>query len=86
MLTPLFDEDQLRKLDKVIYKFNYEMQQQILTDIGKGSIFEQIIKFNEQMSERLKFKVDLQEALFKKKGEEVEAVGDEEDSKDAVND
>ena len=35
------------------------------------------------MSERLKFKVDLQEALFKKKGEEVEAVGDEEGSKDA---
>ena len=36
-----------------------------MTDIGRGSIFTEIIKFNEQMSERLKFKVDMQEALFK---------------------
>jgi hypothetical protein len=29
------------------------------------------------MSERLKFKVDLQEALFRKKGNEVENIGGE---------
>ena len=35
------------------------MQQQILTDIGRGSIFEHITKVNELMSKRLQFKVDL---------------------------
>ena len=36
-----------------------------MTDIGRGSIFEEIIKINNAMSERMKFKVDMQEALFK---------------------
>ena len=48
-------------------RYGMELQTQILTDIGSGSIFEQIQKINEHMSQRLKFKVDLQEALFRDK-------------------
>lgn len=34
--------------------------------MGKGSIFEQIIKVNNDMTERLKIKCDLQEALIRR--------------------
>ena len=47
------------------------MQNQILNDIGSGSIFSDIITINEQMSKRLAFKVDLQEALFRQENGEI---------------
>ena len=47
------------------------MQSQILSDIGQGSIFDQIIKINEEMSKKLLFKVDLQEALLRKEDGEI---------------
>ena len=81
LLQPLFEEDQLRKLDKISERFTVEMQQQILTDIGRGSIFEHINKVNEVMTKRLQFKVDLQEALFRKEnGEIMNRDGDNKDN------
>lgn len=47
------------------------MQQQILTDIGRGSIFEHVQKVNDYMTKRLQFKVDLQEALYRKENGEI---------------
>ena len=71
ILTPLFDEDFkfVAKLGKITDRFCEEMQGNILNDIGRASIFEQIIKVNDQMTKRLKMRIDLQEALFTKDGE-----------------
>ena len=49
ILVPLFDDDFkfVKKLDKISERFCTEMQGNILNDIGRASIFEQIIKINE---------------------------------------
>lgn len=66
ILTPVFtEEEQGKSLKRAILRYNMELQTQILTDVGQGSIFEQIITINDEMSERLKFRVDLQEDLFR---------------------
>ena len=61
ILVPLFDDDHkfVKKLDKVSERFCMEMQGNILNDIGRASIFEQIIKINDQMTKRLKVRIDL---------------------------
>jgi hypothetical protein len=41
------------------------LQDAILKDVGKGSIFENIQLINDEMSERLKARVDLTEPLRK---------------------
>ena len=53
-----------------------------MTDIGHGSIFEQIIKINNRMTERLKFKVDLQEVNIRDKTGFV--VGDQDPAQVAI--
>ena len=74
ILVPLFDDDYkfCRKLDKAAERYCQEMQSNILSDTGRASIFEQIIKINDQMTKRLKMRVDLQEALFTKNGEVID--------------
>ena len=47
------------------------MQSQILSDIGTGSIFDQIMKVNEEMTKKLQFKVELQEALLRREDGEI---------------
>ena len=68
ILMPLYAEDidKTKKLTKAAKKFTEEMQKQIIDDIGKGSIFEHIIKINKKMEKRLQIKVDLQEELIRK--------------------
>lgn len=60
-------EDQRYDMIKQITKdFTKEMQDQILNDIGSGSIFENIIKINQKLSKRLKRRVNLQDELLRK--------------------
>lgn len=42
-----------------------------MADIGQGSIFSQVQKINDEMSERLRFKVDLQEELLRQENGEI---------------
>ena len=65
IIAPLITPEQHRKFEKRCSDFTMDMQENILTDIGRGSIFEQIMKINEDLSQRLKFKVDLQEDLLR---------------------
>ena len=58
-------EEQRKKLDQSMHNFTIEQQEIILTDLGRGSIFENIIQINQNLTERLKFKVDLQEKLLR---------------------
>ena len=49
----------MRVLNKKKDKMYTELQQIILNDIGRGSIFENIVKINEGLMQRLKVRVDL---------------------------
>lgn len=59
LLTPVFDDSSLKKLNKVCDKIHYNLANAIVEDEGKGSIFDNIKKINEYCSERLKIRVDL---------------------------
>jgi hypothetical protein len=54
VIRKCFDEKNQEKLDKHINRFALEMQENILTDLGKGSIFENIIKHNQHLIDQLK--------------------------------
>jgi len=54
VIRKCFDEHNQEKLSKYINRFAIEMQDGILKDLGKGSIFENIIKHNMFMIEQLK--------------------------------
>ena len=47
MMSPSLTLDQRKKLEQTIHNYNMEQQDIILTDIGRGSIFEQIVSLNE---------------------------------------
>ena len=53
LVGPILEQDKFKKFEKQASRFTEEMQSQILTDIGSGSIFDQIIKINEEMSKKL---------------------------------
>lgn len=71
LMSPLLEPKQYKKFEKYSQRFIEEQQSQILSDIGSGSIFDQIIKVNEEMTERLNFRVDLQEELMRKENGEI---------------
>ena len=56
-----FSDHKRDKLTKYINRFALEMQEGILTDLGKGSIFENIQKHNQFMIDNLKLQIDLTE-------------------------
>jgi hypothetical protein len=56
-----FDEHNQEKLAKGIKRFALEMQDGILRDLGRGSIFENIIKHNQFLIDQLKLQIDLTE-------------------------
>ena len=53
-------------MEKCTDRFYVDLQQIILNDIGRGSIFENIIKLNNEMSERLKLEVDMRVRAMRK--------------------
>lgn len=83
LVGPVLEQDKFKKFEKQAKHFTEEMQQQILSDIGTGSIFTQIIQHNEEMSKKLQFKVDLQEALMRKADGEIYAKKDDEPNNEA---
>ena len=71
LVGPVLEQDKFKKFEKQAKRFTEEMQSQILSDIGTGSIFDQIIKVNEEMTKKLQFKVELQEALLRREDGEI---------------
>ena len=65
-IKPLLDAENVKKLDRMTQRTYVELQQIILNDIGRGSIFENITKLNNEMQERLNLKVDMQEKFMLK--------------------
>lgn len=57
---PIFDNDKDRKkLNKQFDKMHLYISRAILNDQGSGSIFQNILKINDEMSARLDVKIDL---------------------------
>ena len=54
VIRKCFDQERQDKLAKYINRFAIEMQEGILHDLGKGSIFENIQKHNQFMIDQLK--------------------------------
>ena len=61
LLRPLLEPDKQKKLEKHASRFYVDLQQTILNDVGRGSIFENITKLNNQMTERLKLRIDMRD-------------------------
>ena len=53
LVGPLLEQDKFKKFEKQAKRFTEEQQSQILSDIGQGSIFDQIKKINDDMTHRL---------------------------------
>ena len=66
VIRPLLEPDMVKKLEKHSQRFHVDLQQVILNDIGRGSIFENITKLNNQMTERLKIKIDMRERFMQR--------------------
>lgn len=62
VIRKCFDQEKQDKLTKYINRFAIEMQEGILHDLGKGSIFENIQKHNQFMIDQLKIHIDLTES------------------------
>lgn len=65
IMRPLYDEETLEKMKKHCNRFLIEMQQHILDDMGKGSLFDNIEKINDEMSNRLKLRMDMTKVACK---------------------